>query len=111
MIPYEITETRAIRFPMRQVFESHFRGNIEIRKDLTEEQLPQKLYVEGCPGFDGRGWHSMHSKQDTKTHNFVCGGCRYILIKDEHENCLHQEESLGLETEKPLFIQPGKDTL
>ena len=91
MIPYEITETRAIELPMRQVFESHCRESIEIRKDLTEEQLHQKLYVEGCARFDGSGWYNMQSKQDTKTHNFICGGCRYILIKDEHENCLHQE--------------------
>ena len=52
----------------------------------------------------------MHSNQQTETHNFIFGGCRWISIKDVHENCVYQEESLGVETEKPLFVQPGKET-
>lgn len=46
MIPYEMTETRAIRFPMRQVFESHCKESIEIRTELMQEQLPLKLFEE-----------------------------------------------------------------
>ena len=33
-----------------------------------------------------------------------------ISINDEHENFINTEESLGVETEKPWFLQPGKET-
>ena len=109
--PFEITDTCALRIPMRKVFEKQCKDSIELRTNLTSDQIPSKLHVEGCTGFDGSGRHSMHSNQETNTHNFILGGCRCISIKDDQENCLHLEESLGVETELPLFIQPGKETL
>ena len=33
-----------------------------------------------------------------------------ISIKDEHQSIIYQEESVGVDTEKPLIIQPGKET-
>ena len=46
----------------------------------------------------------------TKTHNFIYGGCRLVSIRDEQGNCIYQEESTGSESEKPLYVQPGKET-
>ena len=91
--------------------ENHCKETIELKTYLTSDQLPQNLHVEGCCGFDGSGRHSMHANQTNETHNFIIGGCRMISISDEHKNCLYQEQSLGVETEKPLFVQPGKETL
>ena len=52
----------------------------------------------------------MHSNQQTETHNFIYCGCRVISLKDEHGNTIYQEMTIGAESEKPLFIQPGKET-
>ena len=56
------------------------------------------------------GRHSMNSNQETKSHNFIYGGCRISCIHDEHKNLIYQEESNGPESEKPLIVQPGKET-
>ena len=55
------------------------------------------------------GRHSLHSNQKSQTHNVILGACRMIKIEKENENgereVLHQEESLGAESQKPLFLQ------
>ena len=38
------------------------------------------------------------------------GGTRPYLITDQDGNVIHQEESLGVETESALFLQPGRET-
>ena len=52
----------------------------------------------------------MHSNQQNETHNLIYGGCRQSCIKDEHGNLIYEEKCNGPESEKPLFIQPGKET-
>ena len=56
------------------------------------------------------GRHSIHSNQETKSHNFIYGGCRMSCIHDEHGNLIYQEDSNGPDSEKPLIVQPGKET-
>ena len=107
---YQNCSAAAIRIPLKTVLEKHCQETIEQRTNLKQDELPQKLYAEACSGFDASGRHSMHSNQKTETHNFIFGGCRLISLIDEHGNCIYLEESVGPDTEKPLFIQPGKET-
>ena len=55
------------------------------------------------------GRHSCYSNQKSKTNNVILGAHRMIKIEIENENgvreVVHQEESLGSESQRPLFIQ------
>ena len=58
------------------------------------------------------GRHAMYANQESDTHNLIAAGCRVSEFADkpvseENRTTLYVEESLGVETEKPLFLQPG----
>ena len=54
-VPIEETETKAMRIPLKTAIEKQCKESIEVRTDMKSEQLPQKLFVEACLGFDGAG--------------------------------------------------------
>ena len=57
------------------------------------------------------GKHSMHGSQDSDTYNLVFGGCRMSCLRkiiNEIEYIVYQEQSLDVDSEKPLFLQPGR---
>ena len=58
------------------------------------------------------GRYSKHANQESDTHNLIAAGCRVGEIGDkpvseENRTSFYIEDSLGVETEKPLFLQPG----
>jgi hypothetical protein len=44
-----------IRFKMRDVITQHARETIEFRTTLKGDELPDKIFLDGCCGFDGSG--------------------------------------------------------
>ena len=58
------------------------------------------------------GRYSMHANQESDTHNLIAAGCRVSYIgnkpvAEENQTTFYIEESLGVDSEKPLFLQPG----
>ena len=53
----------------------------------------------------------MYSNQTSDTYNLIFGGCVMIALRkivNGIEVIVYQEESLDCDSEKPLFLQPGK---
>ena len=55
MVPIEVTESGGVRIPLKIILEKHCQETIEERTTLKPDELPTKLYVEACAGFDGSG--------------------------------------------------------
>ena len=58
------------------------------------------------------GRHANYANQDSDTHNFIVAGARVSglfdkPVSDPNKTTLYEEQSLGVETEKPLVLQPG----
>ena len=57
------------------------------------------------------GRYSQWANQQSDTYNLIFGGVAMIVIRDESGKVWYQEESLDCDSEKPLFLQPGKKHL
>ena len=55
MVPFQGTETAGLRIPLQTIMERNCKETIEHRTNLKPQEIPEKLYVEGCCGFDGSG--------------------------------------------------------
>ena len=42
-----------IRYKMRDVIEKHVQETIQFRTTLRGDEIPDKMYVDGCTGADG----------------------------------------------------------
>ena len=58
------------------------------------------------------GKHSQSANQESDTHNWIVAGTRVSGIynkpvSEPNKKTFYEEQSLGVETEKPLVLQPG----
>ena len=58
------------------------------------------------------GKHSQSANQESDTHNWIVAGTRVSGLFDKpvsepNKKTFYEEQSLGVETEKPLVLQPG----
>ena len=55
MVPFQTTEDAGLRIPLRTIMERNCIETIEHQSNLKPDEIPEKLFVEGCCGFDGSG--------------------------------------------------------
>ena len=86
-----------------KIFFWHQKPSVKYLSTLKDKSLQLKTF--------SLGKHSQHGSQDSDTYNLIFGGCRMICLRkivNFIEYIVYQEESLDVDSEKPLFLQPGR---
>ena len=84
-----------------------------LAKDVTVDDITDKIYCRWASGGDGSGRHSSFRSCKTdagrNNHNLMLGGAACISITNALGKKMYEEQSLGSTTEFPHYLIPGKE--
>ena len=86
-----------------KIFFWHQKPSVKYLSTLKDKSLQLKTF--------SLGKHSQHGSQTSDTYNLVFGGIRMSYLRkivNGIEYIVYQEDSLDVDSEKPLFLQPGR---
>ena len=99
--------------PLRSIIKETGGFLEHLAKDVTADDITDKIYCRWASGGDGSGRHSPFRSCKTdagqNNQNLMLGGAACLIITNALGKKLYEEPSLGSTTEFPHYLIPGKE--